>query len=95
MSLTSFPSTIMFSFSWLVAACTLGSLAQLDALVEAQNPLELGGSRVTAKYWEDLGHEVGGRLIQVKPFAEPCFSNPFNSSECLAVRNVYLDEGEI
>lgn len=95
MSLTSFPSTIMLSFSWLVAACTLGSLAQLDVLVEAQNPLELGASRVTTKDWEELGREVGGNLIQAKPFAEPCFSNPFNSSECLAVRNGYLSEGEI
>ncbi len=48
-----------------------------------------------AKDWEELGREVDGRLLQSEPFAEPRFSSSFNSSGCLAARNIHLDKGEV
>lgn len=69
-------------------------MAQLDVLVEAQSPLELRKPKVSAEDWETLGRDVGGRLLKGVPFTEPCFSNAWNSSECITIRNSYLDEGE-
>lgn len=42
--------------------------------------------------WDELSDEVEGRLFPLKPFSEPCFSQPFNSSGCTQVRNDYRDE---
>ncbi|KAF9451824.1 FAD-binding domain-containing protein [Macrolepiota fuliginosa MF-IS2] len=79
-------------FSWLVGALFLGSSAQLDVLTEAQSPLELRNPSVSAKDWQQLGSDVGGRMFEGVPFAEPCFTGPWNSSECVSIRENYVDE---
>lgn len=62
--------------SWLLRAYLLASLGQ---------------SLAVAPDWDGLKRQVGGRLFSGVPFAKPCFSQ-FDSSECLAVRQKYLDE---
>ncbi|KAF8625963.1 hypothetical protein AX17_006688 [Amanita inopinata Kibby_2008] len=49
------------------------------------------GSRSTPD-WNYLSQQVGGRLYQGVPFAQPCYTQGFNSSECVQVRGSYLDE---
>lgn len=79
--------------SWIVGAFVLGSLARSDMQVEAQFPFELRESGVSTKDWDKLSRDVSGRLLAGTPFAEPCFSGHWNSSECMAIQNNYLDEG--
>lgn len=69
----------------------LGLLAQCNGQVEAQKSK---GSTVTSKDWENLNQTVAGRLFQGNPFAEPCFSGQFDSPECKAIQDGYLDESE-
>ncbi|KAF9046193.1 FAD binding domain-containing protein [Panaeolus papilionaceus] len=42
--------------------------------------------------WDNLSKAVEGRLYRAQPFAEPCYSHPFNSTECTTVREEYTDE---
>lgn len=42
--------------------------------------------------WSQLRDQVGGRLYESVPFAQPCYDD-FNSSACVGVRHSYLDEG--
>ncbi|KAF8887146.1 hypothetical protein BD779DRAFT_530703 [Infundibulicybe gibba] len=42
--------------------------------------------------WEALKKQLPGRLFQGSPFAQPCFSQTFNSTSCDRVRLGYLDE---
>ncbi|XP_006462933.1 hypothetical protein AGABI2DRAFT_207587 [Agaricus bisporus var. bisporus H97] len=67
----------------------LGLLAQCNGQVEAQKSK---GSTVTSEDWENLNQTVAGRLFQGNPFAEPCFSGQFDSPECKAIQDGYLDE---
>ena len=42
--------------------------------------------------WSQLRDQVGGRLYESVPFAQPCYDD-FSSSACVGVRHSYLDEG--
>lgn len=69
--------------------CTFG-LATSATTVQQQQP---SGPSDIRSIWDKLSDTVEGRLFQLKPFAEPCFAQPFKSSECIQVMNDYRDEG--
>jgi hypothetical protein len=86
----------------------LSSLLLLPALVplaygqldSGQQPLVVPGSHlindsVTDDDWNDLRLDVQGRLFKGVPFAQPCFSEGFNSNACQAIRSGYTKEGEL
>ncbi|KAG5638863.1 hypothetical protein H0H81_009416 [Sphagnurus paluster] len=58
--------------------------------MSAQEPLPL--SQPLENEWETLRSAVGGRLFAGVPFAHPCFTQGFDSTECAAVQASYLDE---
>ncbi|KAJ3505423.1 hypothetical protein NLJ89_g7428 [Agrocybe chaxingu] len=64
------------------------------ASLAAQPPMGLGQtiSATLAPDWDALREQVGGRLFQSTPFAEACFSEPFDSPKCIAARKDYRDE---
>jgi hypothetical protein len=64
----------------------LGSVAQLLCVAKAHTR--------PGPNWDQLAAQVGGRLLEGIPFAQPCFSNSFTSSECMNVQDNYLDESE-
>ncbi|PFH45424.1 hypothetical protein AMATHDRAFT_71699 [Amanita thiersii Skay4041] len=42
--------------------------------------------------WDTLNQLVGGRLQRGVPFAQPCYTQGFNSSECQQIKSSYVDE---
>lgn len=76
--------------------CSFSSLWILSVLASesGQEPLMYGSVPSTAA-WDNLNSTVGGRLFDGVPFAQPCYTNGFDSPECLFVRSNYLDEGMI
>ncbi|KAH0586775.1 hypothetical protein H2248_005624 [Termitomyces sp. 'cryptogamus'] len=76
-----------------VFSCSLASLCVLSAWASSngQEPLKFGFVPSAAD-WASLNSTVGGRLFEGVPFAQPCYTRGFNSTECLAVRASYLDE---
>ncbi|TFK34792.1 hypothetical protein BDQ12DRAFT_612887 [Crucibulum laeve] len=54
------------------------------------NPFERPVSK--SPDWSALNRQVGGRLSTGAPYAQPCFSSSFSSSQCTTIQNDYTDE---
>ncbi|KAF5377947.1 hypothetical protein D9615_006755 [Tricholomella constricta] len=68
---------------------TVGQAHLLDDIISLE-PLRSGAP--SHKDWEALKSAVNGRLFEGVPFAHPCFTQGFNSTECVAVQTSYVDE---
>jgi hypothetical protein len=85
--------SIRLMFSQLVLL--LGFESQIFCRSQAQMPRDSNEPEASNVDWGVLRREVGGRLLEGIPFAQPCFSGGWNSSECLDIQDNYTDECEL
>ncbi|KAJ6597936.1 FAD-binding domain-containing protein [Mycena sp. CBHHK59/15] len=66
-------------------------LLALCAVAHAQADDQVPLAAAPTDIWAALSAQVGGRLFEATPFAQPCFANA-TSPECIAIQTAYQNE---